>query len=125
MRNFRNLLVWRKSFDLSIKIYELTKSFPSEEKFSLVSQLRRAAISIPSNIAEGAAMYTDAHYNKFLQTAIGSSFEIETQLLISCQIYPSLKKSITEIILPLLIEVQKMLNSMISKLTTAVSSAKD
>jgi hypothetical protein len=57
--------------------------------------------------------------------AIGSSFEIETQLLISCQIYPFLQKSITEIILPLLIEVQKMLNSMISKLTTAVSSAKD
>lgn len=125
MRNFRNLIVWQKSFDLSLKIYDLTKSFPPEEKFGLVSQLRRAAVSIPSNIAEGAAMCTDAHYNKFLQTAIGSSFEIETQLLISCQIYPSLQKSITEIILPLLIEVQKMLNSMISKLTTAVSSTKE
>lgn len=125
MRNFRNLIIWQKSFDLCLKIYELTKLFPSEEKFGLISQLRRAAVSIPSNIAEGAAMSTDAHYCKFLQTAIGSSFEIETQLLISCQIYPFLQKSIREIILPLLIEVQKMLNSMISKLTTAVSSAKD
>ena len=125
MRNFRNMIVWQKSFDLSVKLYEVTKLFPPEEKFGLISQLRRAAVSIPSNIAEGAAQQTDAHFKRFLLMAIGSSFEIESQLLISCQIYPLLQKSITEIILPLLIEVQKMLNSMISKLTTAVSSAKD
>lgn len=125
MRNFRNLIVWQRSFNLCLRIYDLTKSFPPDEKFGLVSQLRRAAVSIPSNIAEGAAQQTDLHFKKFLLAAIGSSFEIETQLLISSQIYPSLQKSITEIILPLLIEVQKMLNSMISKLTTAVSSAKD
>ncbi|MGO4289920.1 four helix bundle protein [Chitinophaga sp. RAB17] len=125
MRNFRNLIIWQKSFDLSLKIYDLTKLFPSEEKFGLISQLRRAAVSLPSNIAEGAAQPTDKHFKRFLLMAIGSSFEMETQLLISSQIYPSLQKSISEIILPLLIEVQKMLNSMISKLTTAVSSAKD
>lgn len=125
MRNFRNLIIWQKSFDLSLKIYDLTKLFPSEEKFGLISQLRRAAVSIPSNIAEGAAQPTDTHFKRFLLMAAGSSFEMETQLLISSQIYPSVQKSISEIILPLLIEVQKMLNSMISKLTTAVSSAKD
>lgn len=125
MRNFRNLIVWQKSFDLSVKIYELTKLFPSDERFGLISQLRRASISIISNIAEGAPKSSDLHFKKFLEDAIGSAFEMESQLLISCQIYPHLQKSITEITLPLLIEVQKMLNSMISKLTTAVSSAKD
>ncbi|MBO9730414.1 MAG: four helix bundle protein [Chitinophaga sp.] len=125
MRNFKNLIVWQKSFNLCLKIYDLTKSFPPEEKFGLVSQLRRAAVSITSNIAEGAAQPTNAHFRRFLLIAIGSSFEIESQLLISSQIYPSLQKSIAENLLPLLIEIQKMLNSMISKLIIAVSSAKD
>ena len=71
MRNFRTMIVWQKSFDLCTKIYDLTKSFPSEEKFGLVSQLRRAAVSIPSNIAEGAAKFTDAHFKKFIELALG------------------------------------------------------
>ncbi|PSL50048.1 four helix bundle protein [Chitinophaga niastensis] len=116
MRNFRSLVVWQKSLELSVKVYELTKLFPSEEKFGLISQLRRAAVSITSNIAEGAAKSSDLYFKKFLEDAIGSAFEMESQLLISCKIYPDLEKSITEILFPLMIEVQKMLNSMIGKL---------
>jgi four helix bundle protein len=115
MRNFRNLIVWQKSILFSIQIYEITRLFPPEEKFGLVSQLRRAAVSIPSNIAEGCSKATDAHFKKYLEDAIGSAFEVETQLLITCRVYTHLQENI-EKLLPLMNEVQKMLNSMVEKL---------
>lgn len=83
MRNFRNLEIWRSSIQLVSEIYKLTNNFPEYEKYGLVSQIRRCAVSIPSNIAEGCSRDTSKEFSRFIQIAIGSSFELETQLLIA------------------------------------------
>lgn len=101
---------------LAEEIYnKLTQLFPAEEKFGLIARLRRSGASIASNIAEGCATSSAAHFRKFLEYATGSTFEIETQLLIAANVYTGLKENI-EKILPLINEVQKMLNSLIEKL---------
>lgn len=83
MRPHRNLDVWNKSIDLILDIYEFTKKFPKSEEYALTSQLRRAAISIPSNIAEGAGRQTKKEFIQFLHIAQGSASEIDTQLEIA------------------------------------------
>ena len=83
INSHRDLLAWQRPMDLVSGIYDLTARFPSDEKFGLVSQLRRAAISIPSNIAEGYGRGTSQDYLRFLRVARGSLFEIDTQLLIA------------------------------------------
>jgi len=76
----RNLMAWQKAMDLAVEIYRITKSFPNEELYGLTSQLRRAAISGPSNIAEGAAGRTTQQFSNFLSNALGSLNQIDTQL---------------------------------------------
>ena len=83
MHNYKKLNVWISSISLVKNIYNLTRKFPKEEMFVLTQQLRRAAISIPSNIAEGAGRNSNAQFKNFLQITIGSCFEVETQLIIS------------------------------------------
>ena len=83
MGTHEDLDVWKLSMDLVVDVYKMTAKFPSEEKFGLVNQLRRAAVSVPSNIAEGAARKSDKEYIQFLYIALGSLAEIETQLIIS------------------------------------------
>jgi four helix bundle protein len=86
MYNFRELIVWQKSISLVVQIYEITRDFPKEEKFNLVSQMQRAATSIPSNIAEGAGRNTNNYFKHFLTISIGSAHELETQIIISKQL---------------------------------------
>lgn len=83
MNSHKDLKVWQKSLELVTDIYSATRTFPKEELFGLVSQLRRAAVSIPSNIAEGYGRSYDKETVKFLSNALGSAAEVETQLLIS------------------------------------------
>ena len=83
MHNYKKLNVWVSSISLVKNIYNLTRKFPNEEMFVLTQQLRRAAISIPSNIAEGAGRNSNAQFKNFLQISIGSCYEAETQLIIS------------------------------------------
>jgi four helix bundle protein len=83
MSNFRNLLIWQKSIILTTKIYASTKNFPKEEIYGLTSQIRRSAISIPSNIAEGFGRDSNKEYLRFLNISIGSLFEMQTQLEIA------------------------------------------
>lgn len=83
MHKFKELIVWQKAVDLAITIYQITKRFPSEEKFGLTSQINRSAVSVPSNIAEGAGRNTDGEFSPFLGISSGSSFELETQLVIA------------------------------------------
>ena len=83
MHNYKKLNVWISSISLVKNIYNLTRKFQKEEMFVLTQQLRRDAISIPSNIAEGAGRNSNAQFKNFLQISIGSCFEVETQLIIS------------------------------------------
>ena len=83
MHRFKDLTVWKKSVDLAVDIYQVTKKFPTDERFGLISQINRCGVSIPSNIAEGAGRNTDGEFNHFLGISVGSSCELETQLIIA------------------------------------------
>lgn len=83
IRSYRNLIVWQKSIDLTVRTYKLTGRFPSEEKYGLTSQMRKAAASIPANIAEGHARRSTGEYLQFLGIARGSLAELETFLILS------------------------------------------
>jgi four helix bundle protein len=83
MRDFNRLEVWRRAHSNAVAIYELTAGFPREERYGLVSQLRRAAVSIPSNIAEGSSRSSRRDYARFLEIAMGSSSECDYQLLLA------------------------------------------
>ncbi|WP_282071857.1 four helix bundle protein [Polaribacter atrinae] len=83
MHQYKDLKFWQLSRAFCTDIYIITKSFPIDEKFGLISQLRRAVVSIPSNIAEGAARSSNKDFKRFLRISLGSCYEIETQLLIS------------------------------------------
>lgn len=83
LKNYKELKVWQKSYQLCLAIYRETAKFPKEERYSLISQIRRSAISIPSNIAEGYGRNTTADYIRFLYIAYGSTCELETQTMLS------------------------------------------
>jgi four helix bundle protein len=83
MRNFRNYDIWKNGMDLADRVYSLTDSFPKFETYGLCDQLRRAAVSIPSNVAEGSSRTSEAEFTHFLEYSIGSCFEVETQMEIA------------------------------------------
>lgn len=84
--NFRKLTIWKEGIELAKETYLITKEFPKSETYSLTSQMQRAAVSVPSNIAKGTAKGTDKHFLHYLENAIGSAFEWETQLIIAFEI---------------------------------------
>jgi four helix bundle protein len=83
MKNFKKLLIWQKGFEIAVQSFKLVENFPKEERFGLSSQITRASVSIPSNIAEGSSRTSEKDYNRFIEISLGSSFELETQLLIA------------------------------------------
>jgi four helix bundle protein len=115
MRNFRNWEVYSNAKQLSVAVYQLTSSFPDSEKFGLVSQMRRASVSILANIAEGAGRNTEKEFKQFLFISLGSAFEVEALLDIAKEInFVDDSKQIE--ILEMLQIVQKQLNAFITKL---------
>ena len=114
MKDFKKLIVWQKGLELYVELHIYCNKLPPEEKYSLVSQIRRAAFSIPANIAKGSAKTTKAHYKLYLENSLGSSYELETALIAVKKIYPSLP-SVDEYLLRTQ-EIQKMLISFIKKL---------
>ncbi len=120
--SYKSLIAWQKSILLVKVIYQLTNAFPNEEKFGLTSQIRRAAVSVPSNIAEGQARRTTGDYVRFVSIAEGSLAELETQLIISIDLGLCTAFETGEC-LGILTEVRKMLNalrrSLMAKLTLA------
>jgi len=113
--SYKDLIVWRKSMELVKAVYELTDQLPSDERFGLISQMRRSAVSIPSNIAEGRRRGTRKDFLSFLRIAYGSGAELETQINI-LKILPKTAFLNTENTEVLLIEIMKMLNAMLQKM---------
>lgn len=114
MRNYRDLIVWQKSMALVTEVYSITRLFPKEELYGLISQIRRSAVSIPSNIAEGYGRYSTNDYIRFLQIAISSLYEFQTQLEIGLNL-GYLSKDIFEKVYEQSREIERMLSSLIKK----------
>ncbi|MDO6803833.1 four helix bundle protein [Wenyingzhuangia sp. 1_MG-2023] len=110
MHNFKELTVWKESKEFSVLVYKATASFPKSEQYGLVNQLNRAAVSIPSNIAEGSGRETKKDFSRFIDMALGSSFEVETQLMIAFDL-DFLDKDIFEGLIEKINQIQKMLYS--------------
>jgi four helix bundle protein len=109
--SFRDLIVWQEAMDLAIEIYQLVKLLPKEETYSLSDQMRRAAVSIPSNIAEGQGRITSKEFIRFLSMARGSLCELSTQLEL-CERLGYLNTSRTSLSQSLIVEITKMINSL-------------
>lgn len=116
MHDFKKLVIWQKAMEIVKNVYILTNTFPKEERYSLTSQLRRSAISIPSNISEGAGRNTNGEFKNFLGIANGSINELMTQLILSKQL-GLVEDQIIQPIIKDLIEVQKINYSLIKKFT--------
>lgn len=115
MKTFRELIVWQRSMDLVTEIYQASKGFPKQEVYGLTSQIRRSAVSVPSNIAEGYGRQGLNDYIRFLNIAISSLFELQTQVEISFNLlYINEKKF--NVLYELTREVERMLSSLIRKL---------
>lgn len=118
MRNFRDIQVWHKAHDLTLKVYKVTKSFPREETYGLTSQMRRASYSIPTNIAEGCGRDSNIELGRFFTIAMGSASELEYTLLLSRDLgyvkgkyYEDLNAAVTEI--------KRMLATYLKKIRTS------
>ena len=107
MNKLKEIKIWNKAIDLTVDVYKVTASFPADERFGLISQSRRAAVSIPSNIAEGAGRNSVKEFNNFLGIANGSSYELQTQLIIANRL-ELLKEEKLEPLLTQIDELQKM-----------------
>lgn len=116
VRSFRDLAVWHRGIELSVAVYELTRGFPKEELYGLRSQLRRAAVSIPSNIAEGSGRRSTGELIQFLGHARGSNCEVQTQLVISRKLGFG-EELLRERCENISHQVEKMLNALISALS--------
>ena len=119
-KSFRDLIVWQKAMDLLELVYRVSSRFPREENDALTNQLRRAAVSIPSNIAEGHSRRSPAEFGHFLSIARGSLAEVETQLLIAFRLN-YINQNHIESIMPTREEISKMLHSRMAKLQHASS----
>ncbi len=115
VKDFKDLIVWQKAKQLAVLLYKVTKKFPRSEQFGLISQLQRAAVSIPSNISEGHTRQHTKEFIQFLYIALGSAAELETQLMISKEL-GYLKADDCDSVSINLREVQKMLNGLIFSL---------
>ena len=113
--SYRDLVAWQKARRFVVEIYRATKSFPAEERYGLTAQIRRAAVSVPSNIAEGQGRRLPGDFQLFLRHARGSLLEVETQLIIACDL-GYLTRSETQRLLKLSAEVGRILNGLIASL---------
>lgn len=115
MRNFKELKIWQKGFDLAVISYKMVDTYPKSEKYSLSQQITKAAVSIPSNIAEGSSRSSEKDYSRFVEISLGSAFELETQFLIAKALNFGDQTLLSEG-LQMLDEEEKMVMSFINKL---------
>lgn len=117
-RSYRDLIVWQKAIKLVKIVYRLSAMFPIEERYGLVSQIRRAAVSVPSNIAEGQARKSTGEFLQFLSHAEGSLAEVDTQLVIAIELGFATQEGVSEAV-ALIDECQRMLRTLRARLTTS------
>lgn len=108
MHNFEKLIFWKKSMMLAKEIYLMSTNLPTDEKFGLVSQMKRSAVSIPSNIAEGSGRNSNREFSHFLAIALGSAYELQTQLILTKELN-LITDNVVETLISDLIEIQKMI----------------
>ncbi len=116
VRDYKDLLVWQKAMELARQVYRVSGTLPAEEKFGLISQLRRAAVSVPSNIAEGQARNTTGEFIQFISHAEGSLAELDTQLRLASDL-EFIRQPSLEVVIPRVVELQKMLKALRRSLT--------
>jgi len=115
VKNYRELIVWQKAMDLVIEVYTVSRTFPREEVYGLTSQIRKAAVSVPSNIAEGQGRRTTADFLRHLSISYGSLREVETQTLIATRLGYLTERRCQEV-LNLAAEVGRLLNGLMASL---------
>jgi len=115
MHNFKKLNIWVNAMSLAKDMYLLTSNFPKEEKFGLVSQINRCCVSVPSNIAEGSSRSSNKEFSHFIKIALGSLFELETQVILSSE-FKMINDQDSNIILDKISTLQKMLNGFLTTL---------
>ena len=115
MHNFKKLNIWVNAMSLVKDVYLLTSNFPKEEKFGLISQINRCSISIPSNIAEGSSRSSNKEFSHFIKIALGSLFELETQIILSSY-FKMINDPDSIIILDKITTLQKMINGFLTTL---------
>ena len=116
MHNFKELIIWKEAMGLAKAVYQASASFPANEKYGLTSQINRSAVSVPSNIAEGAGRGSDKEFNQFLNIALGSAFELETQLLLA-QAFGFINEDRLNELLAQLRKIQRMIDGFKKKIT--------
>jgi four helix bundle protein len=122
MKSYKELMIWKKSMNMVTDIYNITNSFPKDEGFGLTKQLRRSAISVASNIAEGYGRYQTKDFIRFLAIARGSLYEFQTQVYISNNIN-LLNENLGNILIDQSIEIDKMINSLIKQLLVKLNKS--
>ncbi len=116
MKDFRKLVVWEKAHLMALEVYRITKRFPKDELYGITSQMRRAAVSIPTNIAEGCGRGTDKDFGRFLQMAVGSASELEYLFLLSKDL-DLIEREVYEEMESRIVEIKKMISSLIKSVS--------
>ena len=122
MQDFRNLVVWQHARRLTKSIYELTTSYPDSEEFGLKSQMRRAAVSVCTNIAEGCGPGGDAEFRRFLNVALRSACELECELILSCDLAFITEAAMNEFV-AVVVEIKRMLSGLIAQMVVRQNRA--
>jgi four helix bundle protein len=115
--HFKSLKVWQVGMDLVVSVYAITKEYPKEERYGLVSQINRSVVSVPSNIAEGSGRNTDKYFSKYLTQSLGSLYELETQIIVSLRLN-FISENKFEEIMKVINELKKMLIGFINKINS-------
>jgi four helix bundle protein len=122
MRDFKDLLIWQRSHEFTLKIYKITSQFPGDERFGIISQLRRAVSSIPANIAEGAAFESKKVLKNHLNSSLGSASEVEYFIILSKDLKFISEKVFNELNLEI-IEIKKMINKFIQQINKQIANS--
>lgn len=124
MKNFKQLKIWQQGMGIVKQVYTIARFMPDEERYGLKSQMTRAAVSIPSNVAEGSSRFSDSDYRRFLEMSLGSSFELETQLLIvkDLELVPNSPEGSIDRVLASIEEEQRMISGLIATINRDIKN---